>query len=232
MYICSVLIIEDLKDIFNFIYIRFNKFIIIYINIFIYSIQETMNTKKVLKFITGNKKKLEEAKAIFERDYPDIELVMEKADIPELQGDPVEIVQNKLQWAIERVEGPLLVEDTSLCFNAFGGLPGPYIKDFLTKLGTKGLYKLLEGFEDKTAYSQCIFGLITKKGEKGQLFVGQTKGRIVDPRGPDNFGWDPVFEPNGFDKTYAEIPSEEKNKISHRSKSLALLLEHLKTNPL
>jgi len=192
-----------------------------------------MKTKKVLKFITGNKKKLEEAKAIFERDYPEIELVMAKdVDIPELQGDPVEISQAKLQWAIERTEGPLIVEDTSLCFNAFKGLPGPYIKDFLTKLGTKGLYKILDGFEDKTAYSQCIFGLVRKKGDKGELFIGQTPGRIVEPRGPENFGWDPVFEPDGYDKTYAEIPSEEKNKISHRSKSLAKLVEYLKENPL
>jgi len=192
-----------------------------------------MKTRKILKFITGNKKKLEEAKSILERDYPDVELVMEKdIDIPELQGDPVSIVEEKLKWAIDRVDGPLLVEDTSLCYNALHGLPGPYIKDFLSKLGTKNLYKLIDGFEDKSAYSQCIFGLIHKKGEKGQLFIGQTKGRIVDPRGPENFGWDPVFEPDGFDKTYAELPSEEKNKISHRSKALAKLVEHLKENPL
>jgi hypothetical protein len=50
-----------------------------------------------------------------------------------------------------------MVEDTSLCFNAMGGLPGPYIKWFLKKLGHDGLNRMLAGFEDKTAYAQCIF---------------------------------------------------------------------------
>lgn len=50
-----------------------------------------------------------------------------------------------------------MVEDTSLCFNAMGGLPGPYIKWFLQKLGHDGLNRMLAGFEDKTGYAQCIF---------------------------------------------------------------------------
>ena len=50
-----------------------------------------------------------------------------------------------------------MVEDTSLCFNACGGLPGPYIKWFLAKLGHDGLNRMLAGFEDKSAYAQCIF---------------------------------------------------------------------------
>lgn len=50
-----------------------------------------------------------------------------------------------------------MVEDTSLCFNAMGGLPGPYIKWFLQRLGHDGLNRMLAGFEDKTGYAQCIF---------------------------------------------------------------------------
>lgn len=56
-----------------------------------------------------------------------------------------------------QVGGAVMVEDTSLCFNACGGLPGPYIKWFLAKLGHDGLNRMLVGFEDKTAYAQCIF---------------------------------------------------------------------------
>ena len=56
-----------------------------------------------------------------------------------------------------QVGGAVMVEDTSLCFNAMGGLPGPYIKWFLQKLGHEGLNKMLAGFEDKTGYAQCIF---------------------------------------------------------------------------
>lgn len=56
-----------------------------------------------------------------------------------------------------QVDGAVMVEDTSLCFNAYKGLPGPYIKWFLDKLGHDGLNKMLAGFDDKSAYAQCIF---------------------------------------------------------------------------
>jgi inosine triphosphate pyrophosphatase len=56
-----------------------------------------------------------------------------------------------------QVGGAVMVEDTSLCFNALKGLPGPYIKWFLGKVGHEGLNKMLVGFEDKTAYAQCVF---------------------------------------------------------------------------
>lgn len=59
--------------------------------------------------------------------------------------------------APQQVGGAVMVEDTSLCFNACGGLPGPYIKWFLAKLGHDGLNRMLAGFEDKSAYAQCIF---------------------------------------------------------------------------
>lgn len=52
------------------------------------------------------------------------------------------------------------------------------------------------------------------------MFQGKTLGKIVEPRGSRDFGWDPCFQPEGYDKTYAEMPKEEKNKISHRSKAL------------
>ena len=52
------------------------------------------------------------------------------------------------------------------------------------------------------------------------LFVGKTPGKIVEPRGSRDFGWDPVFQPEGFDKTYAELPKEIKNTISHRYRAI------------
>ena len=54
-----------------------------------------------------------------------------------------------------------------------------------------------------------------------------TQGTIVPARGPPNFGWDPIFQPDGFDKTYAEMDSSLKNSISHRSKALSALKAHL-----
>ena len=80
---------------------------------------------------------------------------------------------------------------------------------------------MLAGFDDKSAEAVCIFAY--HSGESGadvKLFVGRTPGTIVAPRGPSTFGWDPCFQPNGFEQTYAEMAKEQKNKISHRGKAM------------
>ncbi len=112
--------------------------------------------------------------------------------------------------------------------NALGGLPGPYIKDFLINIKPEGLHKLLDGFEDKSGYAQCIIGLGFQQNK--EIFVGRTSGMIVKPRGSKDFGWDPIFQPDGFDQTYAELQKEVKNKISHRYRAVAQLIEYLKEN--
>lgn len=72
------------------------------------------------------------------------------------------------------------------------------------------------GFEDKSAYAQCIFAYTPAPDVEPITFIGQTAGRIVPARGPTDFGWDPVFEPEGFNQTYAELDKTIKNTISHR----------------
>ena len=149
----------------------------------------------------------------------------------------------------------VMVEDTSLCFNALGGLPGPYCKCarpqlkptagprrwpwvhsraarvrrwFLEKTGHEGLNNLLAAYDDKSAYAQCVFSLSLGPGHAPIVFDGRTAGRIVPARGPTDFGWDPVFEPDeGGGKTYAEMEKAAKNAISHRYRALAKLREHL-----
>ena len=121
-----------------------------------------------------------------------------------------------------------MVEDTSLCFNALGGLPGVYIKWFLEKLGHEGLNKMLVGFDDKSAYAQCIFSFTPSPSVEPICFVGRTHGKIVAARGPLDFGWDPIFEPEeGGGLTFAEMPKEAKNGISHRARSLDKLRRHV-----
>lgn len=103
---------------------------------------------------------------------------------------------------------------------------GPYIKWFLGKMGPEGLHTMLAGFEDKSATAVCTFAYSPGGADDVILFQGKTEGKIVVPRGPRDFGWDPCFQPNGFDKTYAELQKEVKNSISHRYKALDLLKEH------
>ncbi|PNH12352.1 Inosine triphosphate pyrophosphatase [Tetrabaena socialis] len=90
-----------------------------------------------------------------------------------------------------------------------------------------GLLECGVGFEDKTAYAQCIFAYTPGPDYEPIVFVGRTPGRIVAARGPSDFGWDPVFEPEGFTQTYAELDKGVKNTISHRYRSLDLLRTYL-----
>ena len=90
---------------------------------------------------------------------------------------------------------------------------------------------MLAGFDDKSAYALCTFAYYSgRHGDTVHLFTGRTEGNIVAPRGPTDFGWDPCFEPTGFTQTYAEMPKEQKNSISHRGRSLKALKEFL-TSP-
>lgn len=75
---------------------------------------------------------------------------------------------------------------------------------------------MLKGFEDKTAEAVCTFGYCEGPGKEVKLFQGIQHGTIVEPRGDGIFGWNPVFEPKGYDLTYAEMDGELKNSISHR----------------
>lgn len=154
------------------------------------------------------------------------DLVSRAIDLPELQGEPEEVAVEKCRMAAREVQGPVMVEDTSLCFNALQGLPGVYIKWFLQKLGHEGLNNMLAAYEDKSAYAQCIFALSMGPEDEPQVFVGRTPGRIVPARGPLDFGWDPVFLPDGFDTTYAEMPKDMKNGISHRYYIIILVFSY------
>lgn len=174
-------------------------------------------------FVTGNAKKLEEVRSILGQSIPFQSL---KLDLPELQGEPEDISKDKARLAAIEVNGPVLVEDTCLCFNALKGLPGPYIKWFLQKLGHEGLNNLLMAYEDKSAYALCAFSFMNGPGAEPITFLGKTPGKIVPARGPTDFGWDPIFQPDGYEQTYAEMPKEEKNTISHRYRALAQVKSH------
>ncbi|CAG8817436.1 13334_t:CDS:2, partial [Gigaspora margarita] len=163
----------------------------------------TMASKEKHKivFVTGNLKKLEEVQAIIGTT---VELTHHKLDLTEIQGTSREVSTDKCRRASIELNGPVITEDTCLCFNAMEGLPGPYIKWFLDKLHHDGINKMLSGFEDKTAYALCTFAYCAKPGTDPILFEGRTEGKIVPERGPKDFGWDPIFQPDGFDQTDVE----------------------------
>ena len=106
-------------------------------------------------------------------------------------------------------------------------MPGVYIKWFLKNLGPDGLPRLIADWEDKSAAAVCMFGYSEGVDSDVTIFEGRTTGVIVNPpRGSRDFGWDPVFQPDGFQLTYAEMEKETKNSISHRGKALQKLKQH------
>lgn len=166
-------------------------------------------SKHTVTFVTGNKKKLEEVVAILaskstsgSTQQDNFSVVSCSLDLPELQGEPDAIAREKCLLAYKKLRCPVMVEDTSLCFNALHGLPGPYIKDFLAKCGHDGLNRILDGFEDKSAYAQCIFAYHNGSedencsGDNIVTFRGITDGKIIPAQGDNNFGWDPIFLPD------------------------------------
>lgn len=168
----------------------------------------------MLYFLTGNKNKLKEAQGILGnvKGY--------EIDLPEIQEtDAHIIIENKLAEAKKHKNGEFIIEDTSLYFNAMNGLPGPLIKWFIETIGNEGLWKIISSYDDKTALAKTIIGYSDNEG-KLSFFEGVVEGEIVAPRGETNFGWDPIFKPNGYDKTFAEMNQSEKNEISMRRLAL------------
>ncbi len=165
-----------------------------------------------LYFVTGNENKLREARELLE-GFTIEQIILE--DLPEIQGEPEQIAKEKARVACEKTGKTVFVEDTALCFNAWNGLPGPYVKDFVKKVGVETFPKLVSSFEDKTAVALVTIGFCEPK-KRPLIFQGRINGRIEGPRGETKFDWDKVFVPEGYNKTLAEMTPEEKNKISHR----------------
>ncbi|ARF11081.1 Ham1 family inosine/xanthosine triphosphate pyrophosphatase [Hokovirus HKV1] len=168
----------------------------------------------IINFVTGNKNKYDEVVKLL----PDYQINQINIDLVEIQGTPNEIIDAKIQDAINKgIKTPFLVEDTSLYFDALNGLPGPYIKHFCKSIGSRGLYNLLSNHNIKTAKACCYVGYYD--GKKQYKSHGSIKGTIVEPRGDNTFSWDNIFVPNNYSNTFAEL-GDEKIMISHRAKSI------------
>ncbi|XP_070581747.1 inosine triphosphate pyrophosphatase-like [Ptychodera flava] len=175
-------------------------------------------------FVTGNDNKLQEVISVLAGKF---NFVSKKLDIPEYQGEPDDVSIAKCKQAARQVGGAVLVEDTCLGFNALGGLPGPYIKHFFEKLGSEGLHRLLAGFEDKSAVTQCTFAYCDGyPSENIQLFKATLEGTIVSPMGPNVFGFDSCFVPIGYNQTYSMMPEELQRKLSPRAKALQCMADY------
>jgi non-canonical purine NTP pyrophosphatase (RdgB/HAM1 family) len=172
--------------------------------------------------VTGNENKLRE----WQRQMPDdVELTSIDIDLPEIQSDDSEeIVADKAKRAYEAAGMPVVVEDVSAELEHLNGLPGPFIKFFMKRLGNDALYQLAT-HEGEAATISCAVAYYD--GENLITLRGDVKGTVVAPRGGDGFGFDITFVPDGYDKTYAEMTGSEKDAVSHRQKAIKMLVDRL-----
>lgn len=182
----------------------------------------------VIRFVTGNEGKLREATAILEEHGLPLPLSMCELDLEELQSNvPEKIAAAKCELAAQITGGPVLVDDTSLCLEALGGMPGPFIKWF-DKADV--LVKMLHGFDSKRAYAQSCVAFSIGPGTVPLVFTGRAYGEICEPQGDRGFapaGWDQCFRPDGANLTFAQMNMAQKNKISHRAQALIALSRYL-----
>ena len=130
----------------------------------------------------------------------------------------------------------VVADDSGLEVDALGGAPGIYSARYAGEKANdlRNIEKLLSGLregrvplEKRTARFRCVIAL-AQKGRLIGTFEGIVEGMIVDPpRGRNGFGYDPIFQPVGTEKTFAEVSAELKNKISHRGKAIAALSKAL-----
>ena len=180
-----------------------------------------------LAFITSNPGKVEEARKYLA--LLGVEVYQLKVEYPEIQADSLEeVARYGVRWLVERIEGPFFIDDSGLFIPALNGFPGVYSAYVYRTLGINGILKLMRGVNDRRAYFKSIIAYWD--GEL-HIFEGRVDGVITEePRGTGGFGFDPIFRPSGFDKTFAEMTTDEKNKISHRGRALHGFATWLKEN--
>jgi inosine triphosphate pyrophosphatase len=148
-------------------------------------------------------------------------------ELPEIQSLILrDVVRQKVAAAYQELQQPVLVEDVALTFNAYGKLPGTFIKWFLQELAPEGLCKLLNGFADRTAVAEIMYALYD--GKVTHYFTGIIHGTIASkPSGSYGFGWNSIFVPEGHSKTYAELSDDTLKSYSHRARAIEKLLTYL-----
>ncbi|MCT4697246.1 MAG: non-canonical purine NTP pyrophosphatase [Candidatus Cardinium sp.] len=183
---------------------------------------------QTINFVTSNLLKLQQVHAILGNTAP-FKLVHHALELPELQASLDEIAINKCITAAAIIGDNVLVEDTAFSFNSLNGLPGPYIKTFIHQIGLNGLIRILSDFEDKTAIAISTFAYTEGPNQPVKLFTGTMHGKIMPPSSsiPNQTNWQSIFQPEGYDISYAMMEEAQKNKISHRYKALMLLVDYL-----
>lgn len=196
-----------------------------------------MNLSEVI-FASHNAGKIKEIKELLEPLGIKVKSAVD-VDLPDVAETGTTFAENSLlkSQTIAKLTGvPCIADDSGLCVDALNGAPGVYSARYAPNRDfVKGMEKLLEEMvqsrnKSRKAHFSCVISLAFPNGEY-KLFEGRVNGEIATvPSGDGGFGYDPLFVPEGYDCSFAQMPKSEKNKISHRGRAVAKLLEYLKNN--
>lgn len=190
---------------------------------------------KQIIFATNNAHKLAEVQAVLGDSFRLVTLaecgITEDIpeDAPTLEGNALQ----KARYVHERTGADCFADDTGLEVDALDGAPGVHSARYATDghdfaANNRLLLRNLAGAADRSAHFRTVIALILDGRE--YLFEGRVEGRITESEaGCGGFGYDPLFVPEGFDKTFAEMNAEEKNAISHRGRAVRRLVEFLQS---
>lgn len=192
-------------------------------------------------FATNNKNKLSEIRDILGSDFEIVSLqdIGCHADIPETGSTLEENAMQKARYIYDNYNMSVFADDTGLEVDALGGAPGIYSARYAGGEGhdseanmTKLLGELGENNNRKARFRTAIALILREDGNGNiteKLFEGIVRGEIIkERRGGEGFGYDPIFQPEGYDRTFAELGPDVKNKISHRARAVARLVEYLR----
>lgn len=151
-------------------------------------------------------------------------------EIDEIQSLDIEnVIRKKAEKAYEAIKHPLIVDDVTFEIKTWNGFPGPFIKYLREAGGNELLLRMLKNETNRQVRAKAAIGY--HDGEKVHVFIGEVKGTLAtEERGTDGWGFDPIFIPEGYTKTFSELGTEEKNRVSHRHRGLEKLKKFLEEN--
>ena len=188
-------------------------------------------------FATNNKHKLEEIKDILGKDFEIVSLaeIGCHEDIPETGLTLEENARQKSTYIVEHYNHDCFADDTGLEVDALNGEPGVHSArygegtDHDSEANMRKLLSKMSNVKDRTARFRTVISLIINGVE--HQFEGRVEGRIAtEKHGKEGFGYDPIFIPEGYDKSFAELGEEVKNQISHRARAVKKLAEYLSSS--
>ncbi|MHB1471969.1 MAG: XTP/dITP diphosphatase [Thermoplasmataceae archaeon] len=178
-----------------------------------------------MSFVTSNAHKFHEVKGIM--DASGIEIEWHELQYEEIQADSTEeISRDSCVKFAKKMDGKFFLEDTGLYIEPLNGFPGPYSSFVQKTIGNKGILRLLHNNGRNAKFLTVVSYW---NGNEVIQFSGELKGKIsYTERGNAGFGYDPIFIPDGFEKSLSEMTVDEKNNISHRSRAIRNFIDYLK----